>query len=100
MFQGTNDTQVTTSTTSIQAIGNAGATGLTRTQIIICNVGASIVTIRRGETAAIQNQGIVLNPTQNYVEATDGGYTCYQGAVQVISNAAGSVAISEGFVSL
>jgi hypothetical protein len=95
--QYSNQGTITTSTTSTQAAPDR--TGiLKRTQLIITNTSAAaVVTIAKGNVAAIQNYGIVLQPNGTYVEATDGGYICWQGPIQAVSNAAGSIAIVESF---
>jgi hypothetical protein len=58
-----------------------------------------VVTIAKGDSAAIANQGIVLQPTGIYSESTSEGFKCWSGAVQAIGSGAGSVAIVESWES-
>lgn len=86
-------------TTSSSELLTARIGAQKRTQLIITNTHAtSVVTIAKGDAAAVAGQGIVLQPKQAYVESTDGGYECWQGAVQIIADAAATVAFSEGMV--
>lgn len=69
-----------------------------RTQIIIVPLTAGVtVTITKGDSTAVANAGIVLTANQAFVEADDGGFKCWQGAIQVVASGAGSVAINETF---
>jgi hypothetical protein len=70
---------------------------LKRTQLIITNTGAVAVTIVKGSNAAVLNQGIILQTNGVYLESTDGGYLCWQGEIQAISLANGSLSIVESF---
>lgn len=85
------------SATSVQVI--PAVTGeLARTQLIITNTSAAaVVTISKGDVAAVAGSGIVLQPKSTYVEATDGGYQCWQGAVSCVADAVGSIAVVESF---
>lgn len=98
--QGSNNFQITVNGSSVQIL--KPITGeLRRTQIIITNISTlgQKITIAKQENTAVANEGIVLNQGEHYVEATDGGYLCYQGSVQAIASAAaGALAITESFV--
>jgi hypothetical protein len=96
-MQGTSSGTFTIGATSVEVAKNH--TGiLKRTQLIITNTSAAaIATIVKGDVAAVANAGVVLQPNGVYVESTDGGYTCWQGAVQVVGSAAGSVAVVESW---
>lgn len=73
--------------------------GAIRTQFAIIPLSAGVtVTIAKGDQAAVANAGIVLIQNQPYVEATDGGYICWQGPVQIVASGAGSVAVMESWV--
>lgn len=81
-----------TSTTIIKIVPPS----LRRTQIIISAVTAAVVvTIAKGQTPAIANYGIVLQPTGTFIEANDSGFTCHQGEVQAVATGAGYVSITE-----
>jgi hypothetical protein len=98
MIQSSSNRSVTTSGTSTQAVTEVTG-GMKRTQLIITNTSAAaVVTIAKGDTVAVAGVGIRLQPNSAYVEATDGGYVCWQGNVQVVSDVAGSVAVVESFV--
>jgi len=98
--QGSRNFQITVNDSSVQIL--APITGeLQRTQIILTNISTTgqKITIAKQDNAATAYEGIVLNQGEHYVEASDGGYLCYQGAVQAIASAAaGSLAITESFV--
>ena len=71
--------------------------GHVRTQFIICNTSTTQkITIVKGKSSALVGKGIVLNPSGSYAESTDGGYKCYQGAIQAIADVdGGSISIVE-----
>jgi hypothetical protein len=96
--QYSRNATVSVSTTSGQ-ITQAITGNMMRTQLIITNTSTTaVVTIAKGDQVAIAGQGVVLQPKSTYVEATDGGYYCYQGTVQAICDAGtGSVAVVESF---
>jgi hypothetical protein len=97
-FDLASNQSVTTGATSVQAVPSRSG-NLRRTQIIITNTSAAaIVTIAKGDSAAVSSVGIRLNPGGIYGEADDGGYGCWQGAIQVISDVAGTVSVTEQFV--
>jgi len=66
-----------------------------RTQVIIQNTSATVVTLFKGDDAAIANRGIRLSQNQQYIEADDAGYKCWQGAFQAIASAASTVVFVE-----
>jgi hypothetical protein len=83
---------LTTAATSVQV----APARQNRVGIYITNVTGDAVTISKGETAAVLNNGIVLQPTTTWYEVDSGeGYRCWRGAIQVIGIGAGSVSISE-----
>ncbi len=99
MAQGTANRLVTIGATSTEVVPAVSSSGMRRTQLIIVNSSAAAnATIAKGEVSAVINQGILLLPNGSYVEATDGGYDCWQGAVQAIASAAGTLSIVESFI--
>jgi len=96
-YQGTSNSSANVTSTSSQIIKRV--TGeLERTQIIISNTSdEAVITIAKGENPATANEGIVLLPKTTYFEATDGGYYCWQGEIQAISDENGTLAIVESF---
>jgi len=96
--QSVRNESVSVSATSTQ-IAPKRPLNLRRTQVIIINTSAAaIVTIAKGEVSAVANNGIRLLPNGSYAEATDGGYTCWNGAIQAISDIAGTISITENFI--
>jgi len=96
--QSSASSSISTSSTSVEIAKNHSGV-LKRTQLIIVNTSAAAtLTITKGDTAAIAGAGIVLPPNGVYAESTDGGYLCWQGAIQAVSNVAGSVSIVESFI--
>jgi hypothetical protein len=70
--------------------------GYKRTQIIITNTSAAAVaTIAKGATVAVAGSGIRLPPNGSYLESSDSGFSCWQDEVQVIADAAGTIAVVE-----
>lgn len=98
-YQGSSNRNISLgATTSTEIIPAVSSQRVVRTQMIITNTSAAAtVTIAKQSTAATANAGIPLLPNGTYLEATDGGYICYQGAVQAYGTVAGSVAIVESF---
>jgi len=47
--------------------------------------------ITMGMSSAIANTGIILEDGESYSDTTDAGYECYQGMVNAIGSAAGTV---------
>jgi hypothetical protein len=91
-----NDLVSVSATTAVickEVVGNKK-----RTQVIItANTAGVTVTISKGETAAVATYGLPLQSGSSYVEATDGGFTCWQGAIQAVASGAGNVSIVETF---
>lgn len=97
MAQSSSQSSVTIGATSVQAVPDRSGI-LKRTQLIITNTSAAVVaTITKGNVAAVAGTGIVLQANGTYVESTDGGYTCWQGAVQVVGSGAGTISVVESF---
>jgi type IV secretory pathway TrbD component len=70
--------------------------GYKRTQVIITNTSAAAVaTVSKGSVAAVAGAGIRLPPNASYLESSDSGFRCWQGEIQVIADAAGTVAVVE-----
>jgi len=90
-MQQTRDSSLAV-TTSSQVIIPAN---LKRSGFILTNLGAGIVSVRKGDTIAVANEGIVLQPNQAYGETDDAQFSCYKGAIQAIGSAAANLAISE-----
>lgn len=90
----------TVGTSSGEAVPDRNPLKARRTQLIITNTSAAaVVTVAVGTVPAVANQGIVLQPKQSYLESSDSGFECWQGAVQVIGDVAGSIAIVERIAS-
>lgn len=86
---------VTTSTSSVQV----APARFNRVAIYLTNMDTLPITIFKGDTPAILNSGIILQPTCSWFEVDNGeGFRCWRGAIQVIGSQAGSVAISEDMV--
>jgi hypothetical protein len=99
-YQGTQNTTFTTSATSAQCLP-ARSGNLRRTQLIITSLTAGVTTtLAKGSVPAIANSGIILTQNGVWSEATDGGYICWQGEVQVVASAPGSISIVESFQSV
>lgn len=83
---------ITTSTTSTIV----APTRYNRKGFYITNTSAAaVVTITKGDVAAVQNSGVVLQPKGSFFEVDGAEFKCWRGAIQVISDVAGSVAIQE-----
>lgn len=68
--------------------------GVIRTQLILVNTSAlAVITIIKGDVAAVQGAGIRLTPNGYYAESSDSGFTCWQGAIQAVSDVAGTVSV-------
>jgi hypothetical protein len=101
-FQGTSNRTATMSSTSTQILNSlTKAPGaLKRVAFIITNTSAAaVVTIALQDSAATAGQGVRLQPNGVFSQSTDGGMVCWQGAVQAVSDVAGSVAVMEQFAT-
>ena len=85
-----------TSATSAQVLPTR-AGSLKRTQFIIINTSAAVATITKGDAAAVANAGIVLQQNAYYLEGTDSGFVCWQGAIQAVATGAGTLSVVETF---
>ena len=95
MEQISRSGSVAVSATTTQAC-NRVVGGYTRTQLIITNTSAAaVVTITKGMNAAVAGEGIRLSPGSSYLESTDSGFLCWQEEVQVVADAAGTIAVVE-----
>ena len=93
--QISRNSSVTIGATSTQAVDKVSG-GYRRIQLVITNTSAAAVaTISKGGTAAVAGYGIRLPPNGSYLESTDSGFTCWQEQIQVIADAAGTVAVVE-----
>ncbi len=100
MAQIVRNSSVTIGTTTARAC-MAVMVGYKRSQLIITNTSAAaIATIAKGDNAAVAGYGIRLPPNGAYLESTDGGFNCWQGEVQIIADAAGTVAVVETLEAL
>jgi hypothetical protein len=97
MAQNTRNESITIGATSVQVAPTVNKS-VKRSQLIITNTSAAAVaTVVKGDLVAVSGVGIILQPNGVYIEATDGGYTCYQGPIQCVGNGAGTVVIVETF---
>ena len=95
MEQISRSGSVVVSATTTQAC-NRVVGGYTRTQLIITNTSAAaVVTITKGMNAAVAGEGIRLSPGSSYLESTDSGFLCWQEELQVVADAAGTIAVVE-----
>ena len=92
---GTQNTSFVTGATSAQAVSDDRGGQLVRSSFVITNTSAAaVITVNKGDVAAVQGEGIRLNPSEKYGESTDSGFECWQGAVQIISDVAGTIGLS------
>jgi hypothetical protein len=81
--------------TSVEVLGNAWGK---RTMFVITNTdAAAVVTICKGVAAAEADAGIRLLPSGYYFESNESGFECWQGPIQVIADAGGTVSVVETF---
>lgn len=98
--QGARNQSVSVSTTSTP-VSTSTSGALRRQMLLITNTSATaVVTIVKGDVLAVAGAGIRLLPSASYVESTDSGFTCWQGAIQAVADAAGTIAIVEQFDQL
>lgn len=96
----TRNAQVAVTTTSSQICNGISQYNYSRVQIVITNTDATgVVTITKGTNPAVSNIGIILQPNMSYIESTDSGFECWQGALQAISTKAQNISIVETFNS-
>ncbi len=89
------NSSVTIGAATVQACSKV-MLGYRRAQLIITNTSAAAVaTIALGDIAAVAGAGIRLPPNGSYLESTDSGFMCWQGAIQIIADAAGTAAVVE-----
>jgi hypothetical protein len=87
---------VSIDTTSINVLPARDGINFIRTQFSISNTSAAAVaTVAVSEVAAVAGVGYPLQPKQAYLESSDSGFKCWQGPVQVVSDVAGTVAVTE-----
>lgn len=86
--QGSNPAQVTVGATSVQLLPPR----VNRTALVFRNssTAGQIITISESSGLAVSLSGIVLAAGQAWVENTSEGFRCWDGSVQVISDAAGA----------
>jgi len=97
-MQGTINKTYACSATSGEALFDRSeqALGTRRTAFTIVPLSAGVtVTVALGDVPAVADAGIVLSANQPYSESSDGGFECWQGAVQIVASGAGNVAIRE-----
>ena len=86
------DDTISTSATSVQV----SPARLNRVAVYITTLDTAAITITKGETPAIMNAGIILQPTMSWYEVDNGdGFRCWRGPIQVIGTQAGNISISE-----
>jgi hypothetical protein len=91
-----NDT-ASVSATSSEVLHNVSG-DLVRSMLIITNTSAAaVVTLAKGDIVAVAGSGIRLSPGGSYIESTDSGFTCWQGAIQAVSDIAGSLGVCQTF---
>ena len=96
-YQDSASTAPSITTTSSTILRDRSG-GLKRSQLVITNTSAATrITISKGDVVAVDGQGITLAAGASYYESTDGGYTCWQGAVQAVGNGNGTLAVVESF---
>lgn len=98
MVQYTNNQVVAVTTASVEVLPTC-AGRKRRTGFLITNTttGSDVVTIAKGDVAAIAGSGIILSPSLNYAESNSEGFLCWQGAVQVVSTGSHNIAVVETF---
>lgn len=66
-----------------------------RTQFIITNLSPTTVYVTKGDAPAVSGTGVPLQQNQSWTESDDGGFKCFQGAVQALGSGASTVSIVE-----
>jgi len=94
-IQKTVNASASVSTTSAEILNKPN---YLRKALIVTNTSSSaVVTLAKGDVAAVAGAGIRLQPNSSYIESTDSGFTCWQGAIQAVADGAGTVAIVETY---
>jgi len=89
------NSSVSVSATSAEAC-NLVQGGYKRTMVVITNTSATaVVTIALGDLAAVAGSGIRLPPNGYWWQSSDSGLTCWQGHIQAVADAAGTIAVVE-----
>lgn len=90
------NSSVTISTANVTAAKKVSG-GYKRVQLIITNTSAAaIVTLcKADDQLAVVGAGVRLPPNGAYFESSDSGFTCWQGEIQAIADAAGTIAVVE-----
>lgn len=93
--QQTVNTDATVSITSLEVISkvNKKVLGFTITN----TSSTAICYVAKGDMAAVVGRGLPIYPGQTMSEFSMPGAPSWQGAVQVIADAAGTIAISQTF---
>lgn len=94
--QMVKNTKFSTTTSSAEALKN-NESNLTRIQLVLTNNSNSVITIAKGSVPVVSGEGIILPPNAIYYESSDAGMECWQGAIQVIGDVAGVLAIVEAY---
>jgi len=91
----TRNDSISVSTTSLQVANDRYGK---RTMLSITNTSAAaVITIAKGEVVAVAGAGIRLQPNNVYTESNDSGFRCWQGPIQIVADAAGTIGIVETF---
>lgn len=98
--QSARNYSFTTGATSLLMVNDVPA-GMKRTDLIVTNTSAAaVISMARGEAPAINGEGIRLSVNSGWSDSTDSGRKCWQGQIQIISDVAGTVSVSEGYEEL
>ena len=82
----------TTSTVIAEARNNDNK----RKVIVVRNIGSNNITCNLGQSQATANVGILLKPSESFVDASGEGYQCFQGVITAIADTASTdIAIME-----
>lgn len=94
--QSTGSIQVSLTAGNNEIVMPARSGALRRTQFTVTNVtvGASMH-LNKGNQPASATVGLPMSTNQTYIEGDDGGYTCFQGAIQVYSDINATVQVTE-----
>lgn len=93
MVDTTRNSSVSVSTTSTEALSTYN---VKRKMFAITNTSTTaVITIAKGDVAAVAGAGIRLQPNGTYFESNDQGFVCWQGAIQVVADASGTIGVTE-----